>query len=149
MKKYLHPKNIKNIILALPSFLLFSISMPLDSYCSDGVCGPSWLILLVGWMGIMASIVNILWLCNVFIFLSWINILKNNKKKSVIYSSLSSLSVLFIYFNNHVYDESGVIRDITSIEIGYYLWLASALAALIASFFVPKNPVSIVETVST
>ncbi len=88
----------------------------------------------------MESIVNTLWLCNVFIILSWINIFKNNKKKSVIYGFCASLSVLFIFFNDHAYDESGVIRQITSIETGYYLWLSSAVAALIASFFVTKNP---------
>jgi hypothetical protein len=106
----------------------------------DG-CWPSWAVLLFGWLG-MAKLSNIAWLANIFIFVSWRNIVMKNKIYAIFYSILSIIFTLIFIVTYK--DNSGVggdLRmDITTINIGYYLWLASAVAAFIGSLFVRPNP---------
>jgi hypothetical protein len=142
--KILENQN-RSILLVTPSILLFILCLPLDAYCSNGECGQPWIILLVGWGGIFGSVTNALWLCNLFMLLTWMNIFKNQKNKSLIFGSLSLLSVIFLFYSSHIHDASGMMREVTRIELGYYLWLASAVAAFIGSLFVRPNPLSIEE----
>jgi hypothetical protein len=138
--KILESQN-RSILLATPSIFLFLLCLPFDAYCSNGECGQSWIILLVGWGGIFGSVTNALWLCNLFMLLTWINIYKGEKNKSLIFGSLSLLSVIFLFYSSHIHDASGMMREVTRIELGYYLWLASAVAAFIGSLFVrPAAP---------
>lgn len=122
------------------SILLFFICMPFYGFCTTDDCVYSWHLFLFGWITAVTSISNATWIANVFLVFSWICIRDNNLKYAIIFSVFSIFIMLVFYFQypreNSI---GGVPTRITSIETGYYLWLASAVAAFIGSLFVPKR----------
>ncbi len=135
--------------LVMPIIIIYLLCMPFTAICTIENCAPSFLYLMIGWMGAFISVLNLSWLANVFIFFTIWNILQINRNWAIINGVLSFVfSALFIihyYTIGKLLYGPGPPQEITSIGPGYYIWLASAVTALISSLFVPKKTVVIKE----
>ncbi|KGT08473.1 hypothetical protein CMU71_00615 [Elizabethkingia anophelis] len=90
--------------------------------------------LLLGWAEVFEG--GIAWLANPLLFISWLLLIIKQPKISVplsliaFFLSLSYLSVSTITVN-----EGGGKAEITSYDLGYYLWLASSISMSIGSIW--------------
>ncbi len=147
MKKCFHIENIRDIILVIPSLFIFLFCLPFDAYCVNDGCNPSWFPFIFGWLVLLGSFPNFVWIANPFLLFAWKFIL-NGDRKYAIRSSLACcfFIILFLFVHERgLFSFGGGPTKITSIGPGYYIWLASAVTALISSLFVPKKTIVIKE----
>jgi hypothetical protein len=83
---------------------------------------------------------NLIWLANPILFAAWLFIFANVK----IFAILLSVAALFVsgaflLASKVIIDESGSLVTITGYSIGYWLWLASMIAACGAAFTISKH----------
>jgi len=119
------------------SVIFFIISLTQKSFSTVG--GPisrGIMDLLVGWMGvIMLDPPAMVWLANPILILSWV-VNKKHKKASFIFSVVSMIIMLsFLFFDEIIVNESGYPSKITSIKLGYWLWVSSAFIMVLGNAF--------------
>lgn len=124
--------------------LIFSIGFFITSlfttcYCTANSCRNSGEALILGGLAMLFDVGCISWLANPLLFVAWILIAKKKKSGWVfaIIATLMSLSFLNVDFL--IKNEAGTTEKITSIKIGYWLWLSSCISATIGSLFILWN----------
>ena len=129
----------KNIIrtTSILSVTFFLISLTQMSFCANGRCQNDGLTnLLMGWFTIfMLYPIGMVWLANPILFFSWI--IFNKKLKTSLVSSVISLLLMlsFLLFDKVVNNEAGIPEKITSIKLGYWLWVSSAFIMVLGNAF--------------
>lgn len=132
--------------LKLLSFALYAACLLVSPYCSGdkSLCSGSFLkfdfgglsVLTVGWLAPLASVANMSWLANPFLWICWGTDVRKHQFKAIIFGILSFAFSLLFYFNRTVMDnESGVPSIIVSYRAGYWLWLASIAATNLGLLF--------------
>ena len=119
------------------SVIFFIISLTQKSF--ETIVGPKSrgvMDFLVGWMGvIMLHPPALVWLANPILILSWV-VNKRHKKVSFIFSVASLIIMLsFLLFDKIMVNESGALSKITSIKLGYWLWVSSAFIMVLGNAF--------------
>ena len=93
-------------------------------------------LLLVGGIGVLGGglLEFIVWLANPFYYYSIFLLISGKKEalKFLVFSNLLALS--FRAWNEILVSESGRNAEITSFELGYYLWLGSFIILLLGTF---------------
>lgn len=135
-------KHIVSKVTRVISIGVFLFSLTQQSFCTDNFCGTSIMDLFSGAIGIFLGGAALTWLANPLILMSWITY-KKNPKLSLKCGALAFLiSVSFLFFNKIVSDEAGNCRKIISYQLGYWLWVLSALvmfAGISLSFLFNKD----------
>ena len=116
-------------------FLLLSVGLYLLSLTQTALPGYlGWEVLLFGWLGIFQTIANTTWIANVTLLASWI---ANITSERVVAVSLSVITVVvaavFLVCKNIIMGEDGTLRPIEGYFLGYWLWLASMITALVSA----------------
>ena len=129
-------QRIRQITLIL-SISLFAFSLTQKCFCITAECVDSYIALFAGFFGFFGEtwLVNLTWLANPILFMTWILMLQNtrHKKLQLTGSILSTiLAVSFLLFNKIIVDDSG-LREILNYKAGYWLWLTSSLVMLLGN----------------
>jgi hypothetical protein len=122
------------------SVVLFAASLLGNTFCIQGVCKglPGWTVLTFGLLGFflvpeLPGYVS--WFANPVLFCSWITLLIGFRIVSLCLTlSAVTLAAMPLFMRTIVIDASGNHRPITGVGLGYWLWLASIVAAGIAAF---------------
>lgn len=126
-------KKLKKIFLII-SVALFIFSLTQKCYCTTTQCGDSIMVFLLGWSALISGGAGIAWLANPLLILAWIMLNKNLKFAMVLSVFAMLLSLSFLLFDSIVDNEGGGAHQITSYKAGYWLWVASNITMLIATF---------------
>lgn len=128
-------------ILGAVILLMWAVSLVLPVFTTcragyDHVGG--WFLLLMGWLGVLE--VQPAWFANILIVL--IAILLMVRQRASIWFGIPAalLAVCALYFTD-MYDDTGNV-PICHYHAGYWLWLATAGAALLATF-IPRPAQSV------
>ncbi len=128
-------------VLLLASAATYTGALFHDAFCVEGRCGdwPGWTILLFGALGLGGSVVNMAWLANPSLFASWI-LTWFGKRVAAVVAGLAALALAasFLLQKTVVSNEAGIAKEITGLEQGYWLWLASMAIACVAAVFAGK-----------
>ncbi len=120
------------------SVILFAASLRQDAFCVSGICSDwqGWNILLFGALG------HTSWFANPLLGVSWIATLFARRIPALILSLAAlALAGSFMLETSVITNEAGMANPITGLREGYWLWLASMAAAVIAAAFARKVPV--------
>ena len=94
-------QKAKNSILLI-SIFLFLFSLTKKCYCTEnGECADSFIVLLMGWVGVFFLDSSIAWLANPFLILAWYN-LEINSKWSLPFSILATFLSFSFHFSEEV-----------------------------------------------
>jgi hypothetical protein len=125
------------LVCVAASVLLFAASLALRAFHLDSDDGqnpwPGLGLLVMGWLGLFTGVVA--WLANPALAAAWILILFARRfDKSAVLAALCAvgLALSFLLHRTLIRDEAGNLANIT----GYWLWVASAATALLASIAV-------------
>lgn len=123
------------------SILLYSICLAFPAYNVEGPEGPrdvhSLLELAIGWLGIFYGILD--WLANPLLLLTWILLALRHYKRAVAAAFASTFfAACFLARTTVVISEAPTYGRILSYHVGYWLWLASSIMALLTSCFALK-----------
>jgi hypothetical protein len=128
------------------SVALFSISLPLESFCVSGHCSdwPSWGVLAFGVFGTGISAANWTWLANPLLLLSWWAIFRRSALLAMLLSVTAMVTALaFLLAKTVITNEAGIPFPITGYRGGYWFWLASMAMSCAASVLLlikkPRN----------
>lgn len=137
---YKYPKTIplmkdKNIIriFTFLSIILLFISFSQKAYCVDENCGESWsglMCFLLGIFSLIFSLSGISWLLNPFMIISYIIPIKNITFKLAFSALALTFGLSFLLFDEIIKNEAGHYGKITGYEIGYWIWILSAVINL-------------------
>jgi hypothetical protein len=128
-------RKIKWIIIGI-SLLVFFSSLTQICFCYDkNTCLFGISLFGDGWLGLIFD-GQISWLANPLLIISWFSF-QRYPKVSLIFSVFSSvLAFSFLLVHKIIIDEGGNMHYITSINIGYWLWILSILTILIGNLVV-------------
>lgn len=115
------------------SVLLYAASLCCRGYCDEShTCGPGWLILLVGWPGVVKTTLDWPWLANPALFLAWLAGARRSGGWLVCWSWAALALAASFMLRGHVVDNEGwVVNSVMEYRAGYWLWLGSmAILAL-------------------
>ena len=120
----------------LPSIALFAVCLVNDGYYIDGpdprAWAPSWGLLLFGWIGIFSG--TVAWLANPVMFLAWIKFFSGRYRTATLFAAIAAALILsFLLTKTVVSSETPTYSKVVGYGVGYWFWLASAVALLIGS----------------
>jgi hypothetical protein len=127
------------------SILLFIASLPFKAYCTGAECREGYILLLVGWLGIvdLRHPANLTWFANPLILFVWILTAANSAKARSFSLICLGIAASFIFAENVLIGASANGSTTTSFSIdrrfGYWLWLASIASAAVAAQLVEDN----------
>ena len=119
------------------SVILFAASLTQDAFCVSGICGDwqGWSILLFGVLG------HTSWFANPLLLASWIAAFFSRRIPALILSLAAlGLAGSFMFETSVITNEAGMANPVTGLREGYWLWLASMIAAVVAAAFARKVP---------
>jgi hypothetical protein len=124
------------VLLAL-SCVLFVLSLFNECYFFDRAgekkSGSGLLLLLIGWLGVFQGIFA--WLANPFLLVGWFLLVGRLPRAAAVCAFAATVCAgSFLLYKTILTDEAGNHSKITGYGMGYWLWLASAVALLAASF---------------
>lgn len=127
-------------LLLATSILLFLAGMPLDAFCTLGTCSewPSYSLLFLGWIELyIFPKAGYVWLANPAVILAWWYIFKGRKAVATVLSLTGlALCASFLRVPEVLIAELGPPAPLLGYGIGYWLWLASCGAAVLAALLV-------------
>ncbi|MFP5040107.1 hypothetical protein [Parasediminibacterium sp. JCM 36343] len=130
-------------LIVFASILVFIISLTQDAFKTDyyenikGEGTPAFLLLLIGWLDFGKAGTS--WLANPLLLYSWVMLFKK-PLFSTIAAFLSVLfSASFLLFSKIAANESVTYANITSRELGYWLWLTSCGIMSLGTIFIYFN----------
>jgi hypothetical protein len=122
--------------LALASAVLFVASLFGNAYCIDEagnvrVWMPSYLLLLIGWLGPAVGVFA--WLANPALVIAWIAMVAGASSEEAICPAMAALllALSFLLHRTITVNEAGHFDRITGYGWGYWLWLGSAATAFV------------------
>lgn len=130
------PRQPREQWLLWVSIALYVASLSQETFCASGNCSgwPGYGILLFGILGIGGSLANVTWIANPILFLSWLFIWQRDRRLSLAFSGAALIvAAAFMLMPNVVNNEGGVAVPITGLRLGYWLWLASMVVAVLAA----------------
>jgi len=132
-----HPENLmKGRTAIILSMCVFALALTQDGYYIDhnprDAWAPGWGEFAVGWIGLFSG--TFAWLGNPLLIASWIAIFRKKAKASAWLSASALLIMLsFLHDKTIIFNENGSSARITGYGLGYVLWVASGVAALIGA----------------
>jgi hypothetical protein len=132
--------------LLLLSVALFLLSLSQTAFCLDPTgrqghpaheCYYGWVPLVWGIFALHTSWANLTWLANPAVILAWLIVLARRRIASVVLGVIAVAAAAAFPFASDVsvYTASALQpASLLSVELGYWLWLASTAAALAAAF---------------
>jgi len=123
-------------VLTIASVIVFAVSLTQDAYYIDRedprAYSAAWMLLLIGWLGLLDGIFA--WLANPVLFAAWIFSFAGKKKLALLFAPLASVfMVAFLFRQSIIVSEAPTYAKITGYGAGYWLWLTSAMLAIIAA----------------
>jgi hypothetical protein len=124
-------------VLLAVSIVLFLASLTQDGFYIDREDPRAWAscigLLLVGWLGVIMGVPA--WLANPFLVGAWVLACFRRMRWIGLCCALISLAFMlsFLLHGEIMTDEAGGYSKITGYGAGYWLWVASAAAALVGS----------------
>jgi hypothetical protein len=120
--------------------LLFGLCLFGDGYYIEGpnprAWSPAWGLLAFGWLGVGAG--GTAWLANPCLLLGWVALARRWKPVSIILAASALLLVIsFLGVDRVIASEVPTYAHVVGYGIGYWLWLASAVALLGANLVDP------------
>lgn len=132
-------QRIKKAIV-FTSIFFFLISLTQDCFCTSSRCINSSIALLFGWIEICGGdLAGISWFANILLVSSWILMLVNSKHTTLINFLSILLCLVFLVERKVMRDEAGHFEKITTVKMGYWLWLASTVILLSGDLFLKFN----------
>jgi hypothetical protein len=122
--------------LILPSIALFAVCLANDGYYIDGpdprAWASAWGLLFFGWVGVLSG--TVAWLANPVMFLAWIMFHSRHYRAATLFAVIAVVLILsFLLTKTVVSSESPTYSKVVGYGLGYWFWLASAVALLIGS----------------
>lgn len=138
---------LKVTILLSIGILVLSFSQPAFYTSAPDPAGwaDSWMLFLLGWMGILGGngIATIIWMANPIYFIAMYNMIKGKPVGIILSFVATLLAFSFSQLDGMLTSESGQYSKITSLELGYMLWLSSfailSLGALLNKYISLQN----------
>lgn len=153
-------KNIAVTTIIL-SVGLFIASLTQTAYCTSD-CKGSFMVLLAGILGVLTEIGAVVsfilevlnghsgglkhpigaaftWLANPILLFSYI-IFTKSKKTAFVLSIVSTLIIIsFSLFDKVIDNSAGHYKTVTTLNLGYWLWLLSSLIIVMGSLIILKR----------
>lgn len=118
--------------VALFAACLFFQTFYYADYPMDSSFGNGWGALVAGWLGLLAGVPA--WLANPLLIAAWVAYVRRMHRLSRILSVAAGGFMLSFTLESQIeVGTSGSLSAITSLGVGYYLWLSSAVVQVIAS----------------
>jgi len=115
---------------------LFVISLPQTCFICGDASDNSFIVLLVGWMGVPIGGANLVWLANPLLAISWILFSRHHYSKAALTAGIATITAFsFLFFHMLAIDEGGSLNHINSVQLGYWFWLSSCFIIFIGSAF--------------
>lgn len=128
--------------LVFASIALFLAALTQDGYYVEGpnprAWAAGWLLAVFGWLGILGGVFT--WIANPLLVAGWLFAFQKRKIISIILSGSSVLLMLsFLWRRTIITSEAPTYSRIISYQIGYWLWLGSAIVAFSGILLLPKS----------
>ena len=120
-------------IVFIVSIALFISSLFNICFCTNNGCRTSIEVLLMGWLAMLTGGAAATWMANPFLIVAWILLVKNRKNAWLFAFIASIISLSFLTFKVIIEDEAGHYNSISSVRLGYWLWLSSCVTTFIGS----------------
>lgn len=123
------------LLVLISSIGLFIASLFQDGFLIEGSNPRAWApcfgLLLIGWIGIFQG--NLTWLANPLILFAWLAYADaRSRYQSIPFASLSLCFALsFMLYGKILSSEAGHYSKVTSLELGYWLWVASITSMIV------------------
>lgn len=133
------PTSQKFTIIISLIILCVSLTQPafyIDREENPAAWAESWMLFFFGWMFPFGGGITgfLFWCANPIYFFSILQTIRN-KKSGILLSVLASLIAFsFSLVDEIIASSSGSFSKITSLELGYKLWLASIITMMIGTF---------------
>lgn len=115
---------------------LYVISLPMTAFVTENISYVGFGALFDGILGVLfASGVNWPWFANPALFVAWLFLLfRAATTAAAIFSGAALVAAVYFFaFPRVMNNEGGVVVRVSSLELGYWLWLASIVLALVAA----------------
>ncbi len=125
--------------ILLFSGVLFLASLTQPAFYLDQENYDAWAdsksLVLLGWMGMLTGgWENGVWWANPLYFLSLVLLATSKREATLTSTAAALLALLFSTFDTIVANENGGRVKVSSLELGYWLWLTSLLVLAIGSY---------------
>lgn len=138
-------KNLSVIAIIAISVLLFLVSLILPAFYTSDEGVPGWFALLLGWLDLFVidqvGFGVLSWFANLFLPIAWLG-LALGKFRPVRIGGLIlnivgiGLALCPLFLNRILISEGGDTTPVTSMGIGFYVWLASFVACIVGHIFI-------------
>jgi hypothetical protein len=93
------------------------------------------LCVLMGGFGLLSTPANFVWCANLTVWMSWTYLKKGNIRRAKVFTSVSlAIAGAYLFCDKIVDNEGGVAVSIHGYGPGYWVWLASMMAAFLGAF---------------
>lgn len=124
--KQLSPKTIVIISLTLFILSLTQTALVYDDFDGSKTHSSISLFLIGGISFLGGALLEwVVWLANPIYFISIILFLRNNNKAKLVSMTASIIAFSFLFWKEILAAENGRMASISSLKLGYYLWLMS------------------------
>lgn len=137
----IHIESISRFKLAtlIISISLFVCSLFTIAFCTEEHCKIGIETLIAGPLALLGGKSGISWLANPFLWFAWFLLVKNKKIAWLPAFIASLFCTSFLYYKEIIRNEAGTYEIITTIRIGYWLWLASSIVCFVGDLVTCKN----------
>jgi hypothetical protein len=121
--------NLRRLTICV-SVILLALSLTQPAFYIGSAEPDAWansvMLFFMGWSAVMGNLLmGLIWLANPLYLMSIRLSIKKNRKASVVSLIAASLAFSFSLLDTISVSDSGGSSEITSLEAGYWLWLAS------------------------
>jgi len=126
-------KTPTKLALAI-SIVLFIVSLTQNAYCTTNLCRPGYDAFICGALfGFATGGASWTWFANPLLFISWFRWKSADRTSFTISIIAFCIALTFLFLPVVGDNEAGHINRIISRDLGYWLWLASALTMLVSN----------------
>ena len=131
-------------LIIISSGLLFLISLTQDAFLIEGndprAWASGWGLLLFGWIGIGYGGGHLCWLANPLVLASWVFYFLRRRSVAITCSALALVfALIFLAADEIVRSEAPEYAAITSLEVGFWLWVSSMILAVLAALMTKRQ----------